>query len=181
MWAEFELPLSLRIKLRKLRLLWRESFGLKWLAAWAVALIIYLAVGLQPAEAINYQIAGQLSIPAAGLTAAVTELKLENGELRTPDALVGSYQRHPNKTLLIGHSTGVFAQLKMVQAGEQIVYNGTIYNIYSKEIVAKSEVDMRELLKSEEKETLVLMTCAGELLNGGDATERLIVKAVKES
>ena len=37
---------------------------------------------------------------------------------------------------------------------------------------------MTEILKREEKDTIVIMTCAGELLDGGDATHRFMVTAV---
>jgi sortase (surface protein transpeptidase) len=36
---------------------------------------------------------------------------------------------------------------------------------------------MMDLLKKEDREALVVMTCAGELLGGGEATHRLIVNA----
>jgi sortase (surface protein transpeptidase) len=38
---------------------------------------------------------------------------------------------------------------------------------------------MKELLKAEDTDTLVLMTCAGELMSNNDATHRLIVTAKK--
>ncbi len=44
----------------------------------------------------------------------------------------------------------------------------------------KSMISMSELLKADDKETIVIMTCAGESLENGDATHRLIVTAVAE-
>ena len=42
----------------------------------------------------------------------------------------------------------------------------------------KSEIDMLKLLKKDENDSIVLMTCAGELYKDGDASHRLIVTAV---
>jgi len=67
-----------------------------------------------------------------------------------------------------------------VKIGETITYNNTDYTITSMEIFKKSDIDMKDVLKAEEKDTLVIMTCAGEVMNETDATHRLIVTAVKD-
>lgn len=146
---------------------------------YALAFAIYIIVGLQPAEAKNYEISAELDIPSIGFSADVTELVLDNGKLDTPDAIVGSYSRAENKTLLIGHSSTVFEKLKDVRLRSEITYNGKTYQVAGIHKMPKSEVNMNELLKKADQDTLVIMTCAGELLDGGDATHRLIVTATK--
>lgn len=142
-----------------------------------LALIIYLWVGFLPAGAYNYEITAELNIPSIELVSDVTSLSLENHELKTPDYIVGSFSRAKNKTLLIGHASTVFKKLDEVQIGDEIVYDDTIYYIYSKEILEKSEVKMGKLLAKADKETLVVMTCAGEQVGETDATHRLILYA----
>lgn len=138
---------------------------------------IYIIVGLQPADATKLEVATELSIPAIDLTSDVTNLKLNGTKLDTPATIVGSYSQAENKTLLIGHSTTVFENLNQVQIGDEIDYDGKKYVVKKSEILAKAEIDMGELLAGAETDTLVVMTCAGELLGGGDATHRLIITA----
>ena len=142
--------------------------------------LIYIVLGLQPAEAaVSYEVSANLSIPSIGLNSDVTSLSLRDGHLDTPDTIVGSFSRAKNKTLLIGHSTTVFEHLDSVQIGDEIVYNDRVYSVISREIQAKADISMARLLQAADNEMLVLMTCAGELLDGGDATHRLIITAVE--
>lgn len=138
----------------------------------------YIIYGLQPAEAAHYEIASQLAIPSISLETGVTKVEVNNGKLDTPDTIAGSYTRTENKTLLIGHSTTVFQDLNHVNLGDEITYDGKVYKVVKLEFKEKSRVDMTEILKREEKDTIVIMTCAGELLDGGDATHRFMVTAV---
>ena len=139
--------------------------------------LAYLLVGFMPAGATNYEISTQLSIPSAGIYSDVTKLSLENHELKTPDTIVGSFSRSDNKTLLIGHSSTVFENLGLAKVGDEIVYNSNIYYIYNIYTIDKSEVDMQQVLREAERDTLVLMTCAGEPIGETDATKRLIIEA----
>ena len=141
---------------------------------------IFLNIGLRPAEATNYEISAKLAIPAIGLTSDVTALELEDHQLDTPDYIVGSFTRAKNKTLLIGHSTTVFSNLNEIKLGDEIFYDETNYKITNIEVLEKPDVDMDKILATEDVDTLVLMTCAGELLTNGDATHRLIITAVIE-
>lgn len=160
------------MELRK-HLNWRGIF----VGLYVLAFGIYIAIGLQPAEASDYVISGTLSIPKLSLTSEVTDLTLENGQLNTPDTIVGSYTRAPHKTLLIGHSTTVFRELDKVEPGDDIYYNDKIYRVIKREVLAKPDISMGKLLRREEEDTLVIMTCAGELKENGDATHRLIITA----
>ena len=144
------------------------------------ALIIYIIYGLQPAGAVDYDITASLNIPSISLSADVTTLEPINGKLDTPDTIVGSYSYHSNKTLLIGHSTTVFSKLNEVSLEDELEYDNNLYRVIAVDFVKKSSVNMNNLLKFEKKDTLVLMTCAGTLLDNGDATHRLIITAVRK-
>ncbi len=143
------------------------------------AFLIYIVVGLQPAEATNYQISGELIIPKISLESSVTSLKMEGHELKTPDTIVGSYSSAENKILLIGHSSTVFNDLDQLEVSDEIIYDNHKFVISKRETVKKEEVVMPELLEASKKETIVIMTCAGESLDNGDATHRLIITAEK--
>ena len=158
----------------------RRRLDLRMVLAGLYALLlgIYIIVGLQSADATKLEIAAELSIPAIDLTSDVTNLKLNGSKLDTPDTIVGSYSQAKNKTLLIGHSTTVFENLNQVKIGDEITYDGKTYVVQKSKTLTKAEINMDDLLAKAETDTLEIMTCAGELLGGGDATHRLIVTAV---
>ena len=145
-----------------------------------VCFVAYLVVNLRTVEAKAYDVATNLMIPSIGLSSDVTELTLVDGELKTPDTIVGSYRRAANKTLLIGHSSTIFQELNKVDVGDKIFYDGTIYYIVGAETIEKSEVNMGAVLAKAPRQTLVVMTCAGQDLGGGDATHRLLVTAIRK-
>lgn len=147
--------------------------------AYYIFFAIYIIVGLQPAGAVEYDISNTLSIPGIDLISDVTSLSVSNGELDTPDTIVGSYTQSKNKTLLIGHSTTVFEHLADVMVSDEVIYGGNSYTVISRFVTTKTDISMDEILRPEDKDTLVLMTCAGELLPGGDATHRLILLATR--
>ena len=140
---------------------------------------VYLIIGLQPADATSYEVSAKLLIPQIGLDTAVTDLTLDEGQLNTPEMIVGSYSQAKNKTLLIGHSSTVFQDLDQIDLGDLINYDGNDYKVKRIDLMRKSQIDMSELLAPAEKDTIVIMTCAGELFQNGDATHRLILTAVK--
>lgn len=141
--------------------------------------VVYVVIGLQPADAIDYEISADLEIPAIGLESGVTKLTLQDGRLNTPDTIVGSFSRAEHTTLLIGHSTTVFRHLDSVRVSDEIKYDYESYYVTDIEVEPKADISMSKLLKDSSADTLVLMTCAGELLDNGDATHRLIITAVK--
>lgn len=149
-----------------------------WL--YVLAFVVYLIIGLQPAEATNFEISGRLSSKNISLDSDVTTLSLENNKLNTPDLIVGAYSRSNNKTLLIGHSTTVFKDLNKVQLGNIFDYNDKAYQVMSISLMPKAKIDMDRLLLPAKKDTLIIMTCAGQLVGDGDATHRLILTAVSE-
>lgn len=146
---------------------------------YAIFFAVYLIIGFQPAiaDASSYKIDGRLEISSVNIDSDVTALTLTDNKLHTPDDIVGSYSKNPNKTILIGHSTTVFESLKDLKIAEIITYNDENYIVEAIETLEKSDISMKNLLKSEQKKTIILMTCAGTLLSDGDATERLIIKA----
>jgi len=156
------------------------SFRRIFTIIYIVSFLAYAAFSFVPADGTAYTIDGGLIIPSIGLTSGVTKLELHDHKLDTPDSIVGSYSQNINKTFLIGHSSTIFKNLYQVKIGETITYNNTDYTITSMEIFKKSDIDMKDVLKAEEKDTLVIMTCAGEVMNETDATHRLIVTAVKD-
>jgi len=158
-----------------------RRFSLKYvfIGLYIVAFLVYIIVGLQPAEAANYNIVAELSIPSIGLQSDVASLKLNNGALDTPDTIVGSYSGAENKSLLIGHSTTVFKNLNNVKIGDIIIYNKKEYVVYKRDLVQKDDILMPRLLKKEDTDTIVIMTCAGKLLKNGDATHRFLLTAEK--
>ena len=159
----------------------RKHFNLQYVFVGLYILFFcaYVVVGLNPAGALDYVISSDLKIPSIGLKTDVAALSIEDGNLNTPDTIVGSYSRFKNTTLLIGHSTTVFRHLDNLQIGDEIVYNNSSYYIVSRRIQEKTDISMAKLLKESYADTLVLMTCAGELLGNGDATHRLIVTAIR--
>ena len=80
---------------------------------------------------------------------------------------------------MFGHSSTVFQRLYEVKLEETIIYNNTNYKVSKIEIVPKTDVKMNKLLKSESKDTIIIMTCAGQYLGNKDATHRLIIEAIK--
>ena len=48
-------------------------------------------------------------------------------------------------------------------------------------MLEKADVDMNKMLAPAEKDTLVIMTCAGMDLGNGDATHRLVLTATISS
>lgn len=139
--------------------------------------VVYLIFGLTPAEATQYETAKKLAIPAIGLQSDVTDLKLENYALKTPDTIVGSFAGAENNTLLIGHSSGIFENLNLLKVDDEIIYDEKLYVVKEIGILEKKDVDMSEILSSREVDTIAIMTCAGEDYGNGDASHRLIVKA----
>lgn len=150
-----------------------------FIALYFIAFSIYIIIGLQPAEAIkSYDISGKLSIPSINLDADVTTLTLNEHRLDTPETIVGSYSKAQNKTLLIGHSTTVFADLERLKLNETINYNGSTYRITNIDMVPKSTINMDQLLSAADKDTIIIMTCAGQLYENSDSSHRLLISAV---
>lgn len=160
----------------------RKSWDLRKIVVvgYFVLFLIYILIGLTPAEATNYKPDTEIEIPAIGLSSDVISLKMDGPRLQTPDDVVGSFSRSKNKTFLVGHASGIFSNLVDVKIGDEITYDLLTYIVKKVEIVEKSQINMDLLLLPEDVDTIVIMTCAGEELGGGDATHRLIITAEVE-
>ena len=158
----------------------KRSLNLKRLFVifYTLAFLVYIIYGLHPVEATEaYDVDTVLTIPSIGLNANVTVLEQTDDGLITPDDIVGSYSKYLNKTLLIGHSTGVFKDLNSVKNGDEVKYNGISYRVNKLVYTVKESINMEDLVAPADKESLILMTCAGELMDDGDATHRLVIFA----
>ena len=154
------------------------------LAFYLVAIPVYLYFGFQPSGNMVMAYAeeaktatGSLAIPSIDLVAPMSDVELNGRVLSAPNYIVGRYQSYDNKVLVMGHSSTVFQRLPEVAVGDKISYDGQNFRVVSREIKAKSEISMREILKNEKEPTLVLMTCFGEHLSGQDYSHRLIIYA----
>ena len=171
----------------------RHRFSRKTLALVAVFLMYLLGgvaffyFGFQPAisakdvyaeEAKNAETT--LTIPDIGLSSPVSEVKLSGQELEVPEQIAGSYSVHTNKTLLLGHASTVFTDLKNLREGATITYDNKDYLVSTIEIKEKSSILMKEILKEEDRDTIVLMTCSGDHISGNDYSHRLIITALRK-
>lgn len=142
---------------------------------------IYTLGILNPAGATEIEVSADLRISSIDLDTGVATLHIKDNKLEAPDTIAGSLVSAQNKILIIGHSSTVFTNLNQIGLGDNVDYDYVNYRVVSIETLEKSKVHMDRIMRGEEQETLVLMTCAGEDLGGGDATHRLIVTAVKDN
>ncbi|MBR3264055.1 sortase [Candidatus Saccharibacteria bacterium] len=151
-----------------------------------VAAFVFLTIGLQPiknSEAVYASEAESainvLSIDSISLSAPVKAVMLNGKTLEVPEQIAGAYSVYNNKTLIIGHSSTIFANLKNVKLGEKISYNGKEFTINDIREEKKEDIIMKDILREETTDTVILMTCSGEKIEGtsGDHTHRLIITA----
>ncbi|MBR0461036.1 class F sortase [Candidatus Saccharibacteria bacterium] len=140
---------------------------------------IYFIIGLQPATAadpaeFNYD---TLNIANINLTAPVKPITL-NSEHRlvAPDTIAGAYSNSLNKTLIIGHSSTIFANLHTTQVGDVLTYADHTYVVTAMTYQPTEQIDMSDILAPAQRPTLIIMTCAGTPING-EYPERLIITA----
>ena len=58
---------------------------------YVILFLVYLVIGLQPADAVQYLISGNLTVPSIGLSSDIAKIELENGSLNTPNSIIGEY------------------------------------------------------------------------------------------
>lgn len=143
-----------------------------------VAFSIYLVIGFMPAEASDNGESSDFIASKIGLSSEVVEVKLQDGKLATPDTIIGSYSGGDNNVFLFGHSSTVFTDLHNLLLNDEVSYMGKLYRIVKIDMLPKSMIRMSELLSSRSIDTLTIMTCAGEYLENGDSTHRLILTAI---
>ena len=152
--------------------------------AYFIGAILFVYFGLQPATSATEVYAKEesvatstLEIPSINLVTPVMQVSLNDNNLEVPEQIAGFYSAHKHKTLLIGHSTTVFSDLKELKLDQKIIYNQAEYIISEITTKEKSEISMKDILKEETGNTLVLMTCTGEKITDTDFSHRLIITA----
>lgn len=158
----------------------RLSFRNVFIVLYVFSFLIYLVIGFLPAGASSSASGELLEIPAINLNSPIVNSELKDGNFTVPDYEVGRYSRAENKVFLFGHSTTVFSDLDKVSLRDEIRYNGKLYKVISRDVMLKESINMTKILKRADKDTIVVMTCAGELLENRDATHRLILTATSE-
>ena len=120
-----------------------------------------------------------LVIPSLGIATSVSASNLSNHELSVPSSSVSYYG-----TLLMGHSSGVFANLPRAGVGQEITYNGRTYVIDSVRANLPVNNDRKGVgpfsmyvLTNLGPNRIVLMTCAGAYQAGFGYTHRTLVFA----
>ena len=126
----------------------------------------------------NATTADQLVIDGINLSTPVENVELKGTELISPEKIAGAYKAARNKTLLIGHSTTVFKDLDEIDGDMIIEYKGKEYQITEMVMMKKEDISMFDLTRPAEKDTIILMTCAGEATGNHDFTHRLVITAV---
>ena len=150
--------------------------------AYILALGTYLVVGFQTRPEVEANSDDRLVIPAIDLSTPVKNLTRDHNTLTAPETIPGAYSENLHKTLLIGHSSTIFEDLKDLKIGDRITFDGAAYVINNLETLKKDDIDMRAIIASptDGTDTLVLMTCAGESIGNRDYTHRLIITAAKQ-
>ena len=159
----------------------KKHFGIRGFLTCSYLLIFaaYLAFGFLPTRtAVALQ--GRLQIGRIGLDTVVVSATLDDNGLVTPDEIPATYSRSPNRTLIYGHSSTVFENLYLLNIGDEISYNGKVYVINDVSVLEKDDVNMNKVLAGSGRDSIVLMTCAGELYNNGGASHRLLINAVEK-
>lgn len=142
-----------------------------------IMLPIYFYIGFQPVTTIEALSYPTLEFSDLKLSTPVAQLELTDHQLIAPATIAGSYSQNDSKTLIIGHSSTVFKKLDQAAVEMEFEYDGVTYRIQQIETLAKTEINMQEILAPAAEPTIVIMTCAGDPLPNQDATHRLIVTA----
>ena len=119
----------------------------------------------------------RLFIPSIGLVARVKDIERTGNQLIAPDEIAGAYKPTNHKTVIIGHSSTIFKDLKNVSGDDSFTFDNKSYKIEKREIVEKSLIDMADIVSETKENTVIIMTCYGEPLGGQDFSHRLIITA----
>lgn len=119
----------------------------------------------------------RLFIPSIGLIARVKNIERTGNQLIAPDEIAGAYQPTIHKTVIIGHSSTVFKDLKNIDGDDTFTFDKKSYKIKDHKIIEKSVVDMSKVVEETDVNTVILMTCYGEPIGPQDYSHRLIITA----
>lgn len=147
-------------------------FGILYFAV--IAGIVTYAFMPKSADASSEE---RLYMPSIGLIARVKNIERTGNQLIAPDEIAGAYKATNHKTVLIGHSSTIFKDLKNVKYADEFTFDSTKYSVQEIRTIPKNLVDMEDIVSETEKNTLILMTCSGEPLGGQDYSHRLVIKA----
>ena len=124
---------------------------------------------------------GVLRIPQVKVATDVRVALLDGDELLTPEKSAAIYERG-GKKFIYGHNTTVFRNLDSIFEGDAIYFVDSAgaeldYFVTKVGYLSVDEIDMDLLLGEMSGENdLILMTCAGKIVNG-DYDERLVIFA----
>lgn len=119
-----------------------------------------------------------LEIPKISLTSPIRALEItDENTLISPERIAGVYHANQNHDFIIGHSSTIFHNLNKLNIGDTFRFGDQTYQIKTRKIQLKFDVDMAKLLTKKSTPTITLMTCHGEKISGHDYTERLILTA----
>ena len=119
-----------------------------------------------------------LEIPKINLTSPIRALEItDENTLISPERIAGVYRANQNHDFIIGHSSTIFQNLNKLKVGDTFRFSDQTYQIKTRKIQPKSEIDMSKLLTKKSTPTITFMTCHGEKISGHDYTERLILTA----
>ena len=114
-----------------------------------------------------------LEIPKINLTSPIRSLEIsDENTLTSPERIAGVYH-----DFIIGHSSTIFQNLDKLKVGDTFSFGDQTYQIKTRKIQQKSDINMSKLLTRKSTPTITIMTCHGEKISGHDYTERLILTA----
>ena len=161
-----------------------SSLCIAFIAFYAILIPAYFIIGFHPATAISDSLdaaeitsVSHLSIEGINIDASIIDIPLIDNHFSTPDYDIGRYISQSGTTFLFAHSISAFQHLDEVTSTDHILYDGHTYHITDISTPRVTDISMSSLLDQSE-DTLILMTCAGEL-RAGDYTHRLIITATR--
>ena len=157
-----------------------HSLCVAFITFFLITIPAYFIIGFLPARATAISRATDVSgdyltIEDISLHEPVIDVELVDGHLATPDYEIGRYISTSGATFLFAHSITAFSHLHELTDDGHILYGDHTYRITDISTERVEGISMPDLLASSE-DTLILMTCAGDL-RAGDYTHRLIITA----
>ena len=119
----------------------------------------------------------RLFIPSIGLVARVRDIERTGNQLIAPETAAGVYRPTNHKSVIIGHSSTVFENLKNLGTETVFTFDHKKYLVKKREILEKAFINMNEVVSETRKNTVVIMTCYGTPLKDQDYSHRLIITA----
>lgn len=154
----------------------RAKFGIIFGIIYFALIAGFTAYVFMP-KAVDASSEERLFIPSIGLIARVKDIERTGNQLIAPDEIAGAYKPTLHKTVIIGHSSTIFKDLKNISGNDIFTFDSRSYRVKEREIIEKGVINMSEIVAETEKNTVIMMTCYGEPLGGQDYSHRLIITA----